>query len=263
MVAPNIPVLMNLQEEAALPAQSPSLSVNQHKSAFEPPPSTPPPPHEPSLEDRVAELEAKLATLSHLLAHTRLLQQQEQPMGIRTPDPPSPTSSAVPPLESPYQPLRRRLSGVLFADGSSPTRSSPELFSVLHPPEPSQTTTCSSTDTSKTDAAILCQPQSTTTQQPELLHTDSEKEDEPKSVRQKWLDYLESFQESTHNVDVQMEEFVRVPSQLESLLTFGFNICMDSYLYVLTMLPVKFLWSIVLLLRSPFSQDDRYKFHRR
>lgn len=84
--------------------------------------------------------------------------------------------------------------------------------------------------------------------------------DEPKSVGQKWLDYMESFQESTPNVDVQMEEFVRVPWQLEYLLNFGFCICVDSYLYILTVLPLKFLWSIIVMMSS---WNGKHKFHRR
>ena len=82
----------------------------------------------------------------------------------------------------------------------------------------------------------------------------------PKSVQQKWMDYLESFQESTPNVDVQMEEFIRVPSQLEYLLNFGFFICVDSFLYILTVLPLKFLWSILLMVSS---WTGKYRFHRR
>jgi hypothetical protein len=82
-----------------------------------------------------------------------------------------------------------------------------------------------------------------------------------KSPKQKWMDYLESVQDSTPDVDLQMEEFVRVPSQLEYLLNFGFLICIDSFLYVLTVLPLKFLWSLLLMLFA--SWTGHYKFHRR
>ena len=42
-------------------------------------------------------------------------------------------------------------------------------------------------------------------------------------VRTEWLDYLNSFQESTHNVNLQ-EDFVKVPWQMERIMAFGFLI---------------------------------------
>ena len=49
-----------------------------------------------------------------------------------------------------------------------------------------------------------------------------------------------------------MKEFVKVPSAVESLLSFGFWISVDSFLYTLTILPIRFTWSLLLLLRFGF-----------
>jgi Eukaryotic membrane protein family len=86
------------------------------------------------------------------------------------------------------------------------------------------------------------------------------------SVRSKWLNYLNSFQESTPDVDEQMEEFIKVPVQMESIMGFGFFICMDSFLYMITILPIRFVWSCFLLVlrlilwRRPPSPS--FQFHR-
>lgn len=87
-------------------------------------------------------------------------------------------------------------------------------------------------------------------------------------VRNKWLDYLNSFQESTPDVDVQMEEFVKVPGYVESIMTFGFFISVDSFLYIFTILPIRFVWSSLLLILRMFSfwtkkPPPPYQFHRR
>ena len=88
--------------------------------------------------------------------------------------------------------------------------------------------------------------------------------DEPKSIQAKWLDYLNSFQEATPDVDQQMEEFVRVPSQVEALLSFGIIICIDCYLYTVTILPLRAIWSVVLLgIRWTKPIKAEYQFHRR
>ena len=82
--------------------------------------------------------------------------------------------------------------------------------------------------------------------------TKEEGKEEPhkkdKDVKGKWLDYLNSFQESNYDTDKQMEEFVKVPSAVEALLSFGFWICVDSFLYILTILPIRFVWSSLLLI---------------
>ena len=88
------------------------------------------------------------------------------------------------------------------------------------------------------------------------------------TVRNKWLDYLNSFQESTHDVDLQMEEFVKVPGEVERIMAFGFSICIDSFLYTFTILPIRFIWSILLLIIRLGSWkrktiEPSYQFHRR
>lgn len=182
--------------------------------------------------------------MTKLILTTNCAPQVSPPSVPRTlhdmmiPDSPS-LATSVPHLESPHPTkLRRRLSKVLLGESDS-------NINLLNCPG---------------------LPIDSDSQEADTLETSINKaiaEPEPKSAKQKWMDYLESFQESTPNVDVQMEEFVRVPSQLEALLTFGFLICIDSYLYILTMLPIKFLWSITLLLRSFLNKNGGYSFHRR
>jgi len=68
------------------------------------------------------------------------------------------------------------------------------------------------------------------------------------------------------DVDANMEEFLRIPAKLERLLFFGFWICTDAFLYVLTFLPIKFLWSCICLLASiirPGKGFGDVSFHRR
>ena len=247
MVAPSVPVVPDLASRS-IEQPSPSLKIRTKKVEVQTNgmdtdhsgPATPPQASQQhgtsSLEERVAELESKIATLSHLLAAGRSYVTSSSPppaprvfLPVSPACPESPSLISVPPLESPYpnSMSRRRLSEVLLRQDSNPSfLSCPNLGDdekfVLEQKEP---------------------PVS-----------------EPKSVQQKWMDYLESFQESTPNVDVQMEEFVRVPWQLEYLLNFGFYICIDSFLYIVTVLPLKFLWSILLM---GSSWTGKYRFHRR
>jgi hypothetical protein len=94
--------------------------------------------------------------------------------------------------------------------------------------------------------------------------------DKPDNVKSKWLDYLNSFQESNYDTDKQMEEFVKIPSAVEALLSFGFWICVDSFLYILTILPIRSVWSSLLLARFLAIRcfhrevpDGPFRFHRR
>ena len=101
------------------------------------------------------------------------------------------------------------------------------------------------------------EPESDQQSQPNTTPTSS-------GIRSKWMEYLDNFQETTPDVDLQMEEFVRVPSQVEGLLTFGFLICIDCFLYVITILPIRFVWSVLLLLRTwIWPNVQQHKFHRR
>lgn len=89
-----------------------------------------------------------------------------------------------------------------------------------------------------------------------------------KDKRSKWLDHLNSFQESNHDIDIQMQEFIKVPGAVEKTLTSGFLICVDSFLYVCTILPIRFAWSLVLLSLHYFFKwtkkpAGKLQFHRR
>lgn len=67
--------------------------------------------------------------------------------------------------------------------------------------------------------------------------------------RTNWLNYLNSFQEeSNRDVDLQMQEFIKVPPKVESIMSFGLLVCVDSFLYMITILPIRFVWSCLLLL---------------
>jgi hypothetical protein len=93
-----------------------------------------------------------------------------------------------------------------------------------------------------------------------------ERKDIPEDIsRNKWLNYLNSFQESTPDVDVQMEEFIMVPGQVENIMCFGYFICIDSFLYCVTVLPIRFVWSCFLLaIRLLWKRPSpSYTFHRR
>jgi len=246
MVAPNV----------ASPAVPSSPSVHDHHIAVKQvgaaAPSTPPPfTSELSLEDRVAELEEKLATLSRLLQRQRssrvtLHHSPTLPRDVS----PSP-STTVPALDSPsplpYQSQHRRTFSSKILHDESITD-----LSISAPLLAGSSCDYSSSPSDKVSTGMT-QVATTTTAT-----------EEPKSIQAKWMDYLNSFQESTPDVDQQMEEFVRVPSQVEALLSFGIIICVDCFLYTLTILPVRAVWSLLLLvIRWTKPQTPEYQFHRR
>jgi hypothetical protein len=253
-----------------------------------------------NLEDRVKELEVKLATLS------LLLQQQKLSRGV---SPPPPPPNITPPLSPPPD-----MSPAL--DSPAPLRPSPQSFShakrnlsfqILHAGDSTSpaksSTTPSTTRTAPQNAIFLPErlPRRTTTnhintQRPNRLaayilqhnniqeelsssslenteiikETTTKEKSKKDSINRKWLDYLNSFQESNYDVDLQMEEFVKIPWAVETLLGFGFWICVDSFLYVLTVLPIRFVWSLLLLIRYciiwAFQQqvpEGPFRFHRR
>ena len=71
---------------------------------------------------------------------------------------------------------------------------------------------------------------------------------------------------ATEDVDENMEEFLRVPPKLEGLMFFSLAVCMDSFIYVWAMLPLKFVWGLVSLACSAYSPRKGIrgvKFHRR
>jgi hypothetical protein len=191
-----------------------------------------------SLEERISELEMKLAWISQVVSR-QLSLGETLSIPLSEFSDLSPSESKTPPswapaLDSP--PVASRKGRI------------PQV--VIHEFSNGQQLTCPRLDTENQD------------QKDEgKLEPTRENTSSVKSTEQKWMDYLESVQESTPDVDLQMEEFVRVPSQLEYLLNFGFLICIDSFLYVLTVLPLRFLWSLLLVLCAPWT--GHYKFHRR
>lgn len=71
---------------------------------------------------------------------------------------------------------------------------------------------------------------------------------------------------ATEDVDVNMEEFLRVPFRIEKLLLFGLAVCFDCFLYVLTVTPLKFVWSLLCLVCTivrPGKGIGFCRFHRR
>lgn len=71
---------------------------------------------------------------------------------------------------------------------------------------------------------------------------------------------------ATEDVDENMEEFLRIPQKLEGLMLFTLAVCMDSFLYIWSMLPLKFIWGVISLacsLYSPTKGVRGVKFHRR
>lgn len=71
---------------------------------------------------------------------------------------------------------------------------------------------------------------------------------------------------ATEDVDANMEEFLRIPSKLENLMMFSLAVCVDSFLYVWTMLPLKVVWGVVCLLSTVLKPGKGIRgvmFHRR
>eukprot|EP00549_Striatella_unipunctata_P026089 CAMPEP_0118703140 /NCGR_PEP_ID=MMETSP0800-20121206/18352_1 /TAXON_ID=210618 ORGANISM="Striatella unipunctata, Strain CCMP2910" /NCGR_SAMPLE_ID=MMETSP0800 /ASSEMBLY_ACC=CAM_ASM_000638 /LENGTH=747 /DNA_ID=CAMNT_0006604561 /DNA_START=272 /DNA_END=2515 /DNA_ORIENTATION=+ len=62
------------------------------------------------------------------------------------------------------------------------------------------------------------------------------------------LEHVHPNEDAT--ADADMERFVMVPSRVEKLLLFGLGICVDCFLYILTILPIRFAWSIIALFCS-------------
>jgi len=80
---------------------------------------------------------------------------------------------------------------------------------------------------------------------------------------------LDSFRQdgsASEEVDANMEEFVRVPFKLEGLMFLGFTICVDSFLHILTVVPLKIAWSFICLMCTmirPMKGIEGCRFHRR
>ncbi|KAJ3029529.1 hypothetical protein HK097_005779, partial [Rhizophlyctis rosea] len=67
------------------------------------------------------------------------------------------------------------------------------------------------------------------------------------------------FDESYETKKERVQNFLNVPYELEKFMLFGFLICLDSFLYIFTILPVRIIIAIVTLFRSFFSKSVRLK----
>jgi len=98
----------------------------------------------------------------------------------------------------------------------------------------------------------------------------------PQENKQTMLDYVKNdllnidskHQDgsATEDIDANMEEFLRIPMKLENLMTFSLAVCVDTFLYVWTMLPLKVVWGLVCLLCTvlrPKKGIGGVMFHRR
>ena len=80
------------------------------------------------------------------------------------------------------------------------------------------------------------------------------------------LDSMQQDGSATEDVDENMEEFIKVPHKLEKLLFFGLAICVDAFLNIVTLFPIKFLWSTLCLIctiTQPGKRNSVCRFHRR
>jgi hypothetical protein len=233
------------------------------------------------LEDRVAELEFKLATLSRLL-------QQSQRGGMNGSTNAAPLTPQARPGTPPVHMSLERADTTPYLESPCPSRrhSSRNLLKeynigCMEPLEsPAISQHKSSRSMPEPERAISEQKQDvkvtvTVTGLQTTTPTASPPQESPrKPINQKWIDYLNTFQETHHDVDVQMQEFIRVPAQLEIFLGFGTVVCVDCFLYILTILPIRFVWSCILLMNYARSQvwkppgtmstnATRARFHRR
>eukprot|EP00980_Cylindrotheca_fusiformis_P028284 scaffold22589_cov138-Cylindrotheca_fusiformis.AAC.47 len=236
-----------------------------------------------SLEDRVNELEEKLATLSLLLSQQRR-RGASPPLQVTPPLSPSAasdTQTSHPALDSPASlrpsPIsdrKRNLSfKILHGDSSSSTEILESSQNAIFLPQSETLRPKPRLTGSERIANFLNQQYPSIVKEEENMkeaENSTSKRGDKKDIKNKWLDYLNSFQESNYDVDLQMEEFVKIPAAVEALLGFGFWICVDSFLYILTVLPIRFLWSLLLLMRYMFIwafrkevPDGPFRFHRR
>mmetsp|Transcript_15428 Transcript_15428/g.17931 ORF Transcript_15428/g.17931 Transcript_15428/m.17931 type:complete len:805 (-) Transcript_15428:961-3375(-) len=80
------------------------------------------------------------------------------------------------------------------------------------------------------------------------------------------LDSKQQDGSASEDVDKNMEEFLRVPFRIEELMAFGIIICADAFLHVLTVTPLKFIWSCLCLVCSILNLGKGIfgcRFHRR
>ena len=241
-----------------------------------------------SLEERVQELETKLATLSLLLQRERRRNHVGMSPHITPPPSPPPSETdATPALDSPAPESmmissrrKRNLSfRVLYEDESLRGNDADDSTTIFLPHETLPSMSMEEEESSTIDKLLDKLHAPTLVTMEPVTHANettadttptSEEVDESTNVKSKWLDYLNSVQESNYDTDKQMQEFVKVPGAVEALLSFGFWICVDSFLYVLTILPIRAVWSCLLLIRyalyrlwQPVVPEGPFRFHRR
>ena len=151
-----------------------------------------------------------------------------------------------------------------------PCLESPSLSSGLPPKSPSRislasmnasTSQSSKLETESTPATITTAT-TTYSQLEEKMNTNAVLD----FIRGLNIDSRQQDGSATEDVDVNMEEFLRVPFRIEKLLLFGLAVCFDCFLYVLTVTPLKFVWSLLCLVCTivrPGKGIGICRFHRR
>ncbi|KAJ1548901.1 hypothetical protein HK405_013225, partial [Cladochytrium tenue] len=87
----------------------------------------------------------------------------------------------------------------------------------------------------------------------------------PKSMAAEMWEFLQSelvssdFDESYDVKKERVQNFLAVPMELEKLMTFGYFICLDSFLYIFTILPMRIAIASWTLLRSLFTRGVQLK----
>ena len=151
-----------------------------------------------------------------------------------------------------------------------PCQESPSLSSGLPPKSPSRISlasmTASTSQSSKLEIestpATITTATTTYSQLEEKMNTNAVLD----FIRGLNIDSRQQDGSATEDVDVNMEEFLRVPFRIEKLLLFGLAVCFDCFLYVLTVTPLKFVWSLLCLVCTivrPGKGIGFCRFHRR
>jgi len=151
-----------------------------------------------------------------------------------------------------------------------PSHESPSSSSGLPPKSPSRinlaSMTASISQSSKIETesapAIITTATTTYSQLEEKMNTNAVLD----FIRGLNIDSRQQDGSATEDVDVNMEEFLRVPFHIEKLLLFGLAVCFDCFLYVLTVTPLKFVWSLLCLVCTivrPGKGIGFCRFHRR
>eukprot|EP00978_Attheya_sp_CCMP212_P010905 scaffold26569_cov60-Attheya_sp.AAC.1 len=151
---------------------------------------------------------------------------------------------------------------------TAPTKAMISSHAIPPPPPPSSASLVGSKGSRRKDSVASSGSQQQDPQQHQQQHH------EPPQSMLSYLKHdllnLDSRHQdgsATEDADVQMEEFIRVPSKLETLNVFGLAAVTDAFLYVLTVLPLKFVWSCICFVITIFGPRKGnlfgLRFHRR